>query len=66
MHPVVVNSELVIASAGVVCFSVLRGLGVPVGRVKGCNYSFESDHRGRGFALSAGQRHGGEFLWEEC
>lgn len=47
------------------CFGVLRGLGVPVGRVKGCNYSLEGDRRGRGFALSAGQRHGGEFLWEE-
>lgn len=47
------------------CFSVLRGVGVPIGRWKGCNYCFEGDRRGRGVALSTGQRHGGEFFGEE-
>lgn len=65
MHPVVVKSELVIASASVKCvFQCLERLGCTdreVRRLKGCNYSFEGDRRGRGFALSAGQRHGGEF-----
>lgn len=50
------------------CSSGLGGLGSQTGSGTGSNYSFGEGNRrghGRGFALSAGRRHGGEFLREE-